>query len=210
MKSAIFLVLLVSIIIFSHVSVFAEEFSVKTSKEVYSYGDYLSFTVTVPRVTNEIATFKIIDDEKNAGSLVQMAITNETSTLTAPNPFESFVYKEGTYTIEINYEDQITTTEFILIDSGITTIPFWIKDVASLWIDQVIDDKGFLKNLIDNKIVTTENPIKKSTTVNIPTWYKTNAIWWKNGMISNDEFTKGLQYLISANVITLEEKMRYG
>ena len=202
------LVLILSISIFLQVSVFAQEFSVTTQKPVYAYGDYLSFTVIVPEVTSEIATFRIIDEFKKESGAIQMAINDKTSTLTAPNPFESTIYKEGTYTIKIDYEGQSTTTEFELIDSGAIVIPFWIKDVAGLWLDMVIDDRGFLKNLVDNQIITVQSPIQESTTVNIPEWYKTNAVWWKQGAISDDEFARGLQYLISINAIVTasEEK----
>ncbi len=202
----LFLLLIVMFAISLQTYVFAQEFAVSTDRQVYVYGDYLSFVVTVPKVTNEIATFRIIDDTGMGSSSIQMAITGQTSTLTAPNPFEPFVYREGTYTIQVTYDGQTTATEFVLVDSGTIVIPFWIKDVAELWSEHVIDDKGFLKSLVDNDIIKIDNKIAEDTQVSIPSWYKTNAQWWKNGIISDDEFVQALQYMIEIGAVIMEEK----
>lgn len=38
----------------------------------------------------------------------------------------------------------------------------------------------------------------------IPQWVKSNAGWWAEQMITDDDFTKGIQYLIETNLITVE------
>ena len=200
----VFLFLILTAVMFSPTIAFAEELRVVTSQEVYEYGEFLSFTVTVPQVTEDFATFRIIDETGMGSSTITMAITGENTVLTAPNPFLSNQFRTGEYTIEIEYDGDITTTQFQLIDSGKVVIPFWIKDVAGLWIEQVINDAGFFKNLVDNEVVMIDQTLNDNTSILIPSWYKDNAEWWRNGYISDDEFAKGLQYLITINAITIE------
>lgn len=195
----------VSLAVPPQVPAFAEGFSVTTGKAVYAYGDYLSFTVQVPEVKGSMATFRIIDEFGVGGSPVQMAITGKTSELAAPNPFESYIFREGTYTLQVDYEGNAASAEFVLVDSGITVIPFWIKDVAGLWSEGVIDDGAFLKNLADHEVITLEASDDEFAKASIPQWYKTNTAWWKNGMISDGEFAKGLQYIIAINAVTFED-----
>ena len=196
----------VSFVLLSYNSVFAEPFGVVTSQSTYSYGDFLSFTVTVPEVISEIATFRIIDSTGMSSSSIQMGITGEKTTINAPNPFDKYVFQEGLYTLEIEYEENITRTEFTLTDSGRIIIPFWIKDVSGLWTDHVIDDNGFIRNLLDNDIIVIENEITYETPIDIPSWYETNAQWWRMGWISDDEFAKGLQHLISIDAVKIGEE----
>lgn len=178
----------------------AQEFSVNTSQAVYVYGDYLSFTVNLSEVTKDSAIFQIID--KNAiSSNISMAITGKSSTLTAPNPFESYVFMPGNYTLQVIYDGKIISTEFVLMDSGAILIPFWMKDVAELWIDDTIDDAGFLKTLVDNQIITINGTLDEYTEINIPLWYKPVVQLWKNGMITDAEFKDGLEYLISIDAV---------
>lgn len=183
---------------------FAEEFSVATSSAEYSYGQYLSFTVDIPNVTEDVATFSIIDANGDKSGLVNMQITGSSTTLVAPNPFERYLFDAGVYTLQIDYDGDTMTTEFIVVDHGGAAVPSWIKnDVSGLWLEGIIDDKGFLKNLLDNDVITLDGTVDESTQVRIPSWYKANIQWWREGIISDDEFVNGLQYMIMINAVSV-------
>lgn len=181
----------------------AESLQVQAGQDVYHYGDFLSFTVTVPEVTHDAATFRIVDETGAGSSTVNLPITGESTTLTAPHPFLTSQFDAGTYTIAVEYDSRMASASFQLIDAGNVVIPFWVKDVAALWVDGVIDDAGFLRNLVDNGAVTIDRAIDPQTSVTIPPWYKANAGWWRSGDISDAEFSNGLQYLITVGAVRI-------
>jgi len=182
---------------------YAESLQVSPSQDVYSYGDFLSFTVTVPEVTHGFATFRIVDEAGMGSSTVDMAITGESTALTARNPFLADQFGVGTYVIEVEYEGEVASTSFKLIDSGRTVIPFWIKDVAGLWAEGIINDSGFFRSLVDNGVVTVDHALSDEADVTVPSWYKANAELWKNGHITDGEFANALQYLVKMGAIRI-------
>lgn len=178
----------------------ADPVTITTGKQVYSYGEHLSFTVTVEEVTKNKAAFMLIDDKGVGSSTIDMEIVRKENTITSPHPFESIIFDTGTYTIRIWYDEYEASTQFVLNDLGGINIPFWMTDVANLWIDGLLDDTAFLKNFADNDIIKWEEA--EQTEAYIPSWYKISIKLWTNGLISDDELVAGLQYLISANIIT--------
>ncbi len=183
---------------------YGEVLEVATSQSIYSYGDFLSFTVTVDRVTQDGASFRIIDQDGIASSSLPMAISDVKTTVTAPNPFTSIQFKkQGTYTISVEYDGARADTEFQLVDSGKIVIPFWIKDVARLWLDGIIDDTAYLKNLMDNGTITPEQALDGDAMTSVPTVARILSIAWVQGLISDHEYALGMQYLVDKNVITV-------
>ena len=202
MKHAVLLAVIAAVALGPPVA-HAGQMEVAAGQEVYHYGDRLSFTVTVPAAVHDTATFRIIDGDGMGSSQVRMAITGESTVLTAPNPFLPSQFGAGTYTIEVQYGTDVASTEFQLEDSGEVIIPFWIKDVAGLWTERVISDTGFFKNMVDNDIIVIGGTLDEGASVAIPPWYRVNAEWWRAGSISDGEFARGLQYLVSINAVTI-------
>ena len=198
------------VILFFNASAYAQQsdFQIYTSQETYYYGDFLTFTVDVPNVTEELAKLYIIDESGKGSSPIPVAITQKSTTLTSPFPFESQVYPLGKYTLKIQYDNKETSTEFFLNDSGRIIIPLWIKDVAKMWTSNMITDETFataIEYLINNEIIVipeTENE-QVSEQISIPEWVKTNAEWWTQNAITDDDFAKGLQFLIKIGVIVV-------
>ena len=198
------------VIIFSSGIAYAQEsdFQIATSQETYYYGDFLSFTVIVPEITDEFATLFIIDESGKGSSPIPLSILQETTTLTAPFPFESQVYPQGKYTLKVQYSNEETSTEFFLEDSGRIVIPLWIKDVATMWTSDMITDETFataIEFLINNDIIVipTTGSEQSNEQISIPLWVKNNAQWWTEGLITDDDFAKGLQFLIKIGVIVV-------
>ena len=92
--------------------------SIKTEKEIYSYGDFLSFTIQVSEITGESAILNIIDESGKKSSAIPIPITELKTEVPSPFPFESNIYPLGMYTLEIQYSGSSSMTEFELIDSG--------------------------------------------------------------------------------------------
>jgi len=84
-------------------------------------------------------------------------------------------------------------------------IPSWIRDVASFWCDDEIDDNSFIEAIqylvTNNVIVVSATASSSSDAQEIPSWIKSNACWWSQELISDKEFTSGLQYLIEQGII---------
>ena len=89
-------------------------------------------------------------------------------------------------------------------------VPFWIKNNAAWWSQQLIDDSDFvagLEYLIQNEIITIQDDqvISSYSSNEIPVWIKNNAGWWSEDLITEKEFIDGLQWLISNGIIQVTE-----
>jgi len=178
--------------------------SIYTEKEIYSYGDFLIFTIEVSEITEDLAILHIIDESGKRSSAIPIPITELKTVVPSPFPFESEVYPLGTYTLEIQYSDSIDTTEFELIDSGKFLLPIGTKQVAVAWIEGDISDTFFMKFLIGQNptLFSTEQNFEPEN-VKIPHWVKATTGWWIDEKISDKEFATALEYLIKVGIIVV-------
>lgn len=186
----------------------ALDVEIKTDRPVYNYGDFLSFTITVSEVTGEDGTLVIRDSSGKPSTPIPVGIFEKTTTINAPFPFESIIYDEGVYTLELEYSGQNTTTEFTLKDSGKIVIPTWIKEMTIWWVQGQINDPTYadaIEYLIKNDIIKLPETETEETAdkVTIPLWVKTNADWWIKGEITDGEFARALQHLIKIGAIVV-------
>ncbi|MGI0047171.1 MAG: hypothetical protein ACREBB_08295 [Nitrosotalea sp.] len=93
--------------------------------------------------------------------------------------------------------------------SGIQ-IPQWVKNNAKWWSEGSLDDQSFVSGiqyLIKQGIMvippTVTNSSNTGQSQQIPSWIKNSAGWWASGQISDTDFVKGIQYLISNNIIKI-------
>lgn len=187
----------------AHAEAQQQDISIYTSQDTYYYGEFLTFTIMVPKVTGEHATLYIIDELGKSSAPIPMIIDKKNTTITSPFPFESQTYPLGQYTITIQYADQEALTEFTLDDDGRTVIPIWIKDVGKLWIDGAAD-KTFasaIEFLINDEIIKVSKDIGTADKVIIPDWVKIITEWWIQGLVSDDDFAKALQFLINTGAV---------
>ena len=208
--SGIILSLLVVLAILPSIgnAIAAPSISIETSQNVYEYGDFLSIIVNVSEITGDNAIVHVIDPTERKVMLLNRPITTTTSTFPSQHPFDSAIWKPGTYMLELEYSNQISSTQFTIDDSGKITLPAWIRDVAKLWVTDQISAKEFsvaieyMINVEIIKIPYTEVDGEVSATT-IPEWVKNNAGWWAVGAINDTEFTLALQYLVKTGIITV-------
>lgn len=178
--------------------------SIYTEKEIYSYGDFLTFTIEVSEITEDLAILHIIDESGKSSSAIPIPITELKTVVPSPFPFESEVYPLGTYTLEIQYSDSTDTTEFELIDSGKFLLPIGTKQVAVAWIEGDISDTFFMKFLIkQNPTLFSTEQSSEPENVKIPHWVKAITGWWIDEKISDKEFATALEYLIKVGIIVV-------
>jgi len=184
--------------------------SIYTEKEIYSYGDFLSFTIQVSEITGEPAILYIIDEAGKKSSAIPIPVIELKTKVPSPFPFESNVYPLGMYTLEIQYSGSSSMTEFELIDSGNIVIPLWIRELAKYWYNGAITDVEFSNGigfLIKEGIIVipeTQNQ-KTSDEVKIPEWVKDSTGWWIDRQISDVEFAKGIEFLIKEGIIVVHQ-----
>ncbi|MDX1371590.1 MAG: hypothetical protein R3321_03930 [Nitrososphaeraceae archaeon] len=177
-----------------------------TEKQIYSYGDYLSFTIEVSEITEAFAIFYIIDQEGKKSSAIPIQISQLITEVPSRSAFEPTIYPLGEYTLEIEYDGESSSTEFTLIDSGKVVIPAWIKDFSRYWIDGITSDEEFasgLEFLIKEKIIVIPDT-KNSESIDrvvIPEWIKQSTSWWLDRKISDQEFASSIEYLIKVGII---------
>ncbi len=178
--------------------------SIYTEKGIYSYGDFLTFTIEVSEITEDLAILHIIDESGKSSSAIPIPIIELKTVVPSPFPFESEVYPLGTYTLEIQYSDSTDTTEFELIDSGKFLLPIGTKQVAVAWIEGDISDTFFMKFLIrENPTLFSTEQNSEPENVKIPHWVKAITGWWIDEKISDKEFVTALEYLIKVGIIVV-------
>ncbi len=182
--------------------------SIYTEKKIYSYGDFLTFTIQVSEITGEQAILFIIDESGKKSSAIPISITELKTEVPSPFPFESNVYPLGMYTLEIQYSGSSSMTEFELIDSGKIVIPLWIREFAKYWYNDEITDVEFSNGigfLIKEDIIVVSETQNQETSneVVIPRWIKASTGWWIDRLISDEEFAKGIEFLIKEGIIVI-------
>ncbi len=202
---AIFTLVMMFVVLIPNSLAQQDAVKISTDKEVYYYGDYLTFTIEVSEVSEEIAIMYITDANGKSSSPIPVGISEIKTSLTSPFPFDSTTYPEGKYTIDIQYAGGSGITEFVLEDDGRIVIPVWIKDLGKMWVQDLISDNDFIKAiefLIKNDIIEIpEITSAKNIESGIPPWIKTSTKWWAQGVVSDNEFGQALEYLIKNGVI---------
>ena len=188
---------------------FAESaISITTNQSVYEYGDHLVMIINVSEITGEDVSIFITDPTERRSLLLQQPIYQEYTEFPSKFPFDATIWKPGTYVLELEYLGDKSSTQFIIEDTGKIALPFWIKDLAHMWITEpLVTDKDFaraLEYLIEKGIISIPYTEPGTETVSsIPEWVKNNAEWWIEGKISDTEFALALQYLVKAGIITV-------
>ena len=184
----------------------APTISIETSQTIYHYGEFLLMTINVSEVTGDFATIYIIDSSQKKSILLKPPISQKTSEFPSAHPFDSVIWKPGSYILELEYSGEQSSTQFSIQDTGEVSIPFWIRDLAKMWITEpLVTDKDFgraIGYLIQHEIIKIPYTEPEGDVItNIPDWVKNNAEWWVTGKISDTEFTVALQYLIKKGII---------
>ena len=182
--------------------------TIETSQETYQYGDYFLMRVNVSEITGNDAYIYITNPMERKSLLLQVPIFQEYTEVPARNPFAADVWTTGTYTLEVEYSGAESSVQFTILDTGKIGIPFWIKDLAKMWINEpFVTDKDFARAigyLIEHEIIKIPYTEPGEETVSyIPEWVKNSAGWWIEGKISDTEFAMTLQYLVKTGVITV-------
>lgn len=196
-----YLVLLFSIVLFVPIQAFGDSITVSTDRQTYHYGDYLSVTIKTSEITADVATMYIIDSEGVKSTAIPIPIKNKTTTITAPNPFDSLIFKEDKYKIEIDYDGSKSFAEFELVDAGNIVMPFGSNIIVLQWTGGSISDYSLLKFLIDENMVILASGKALEQNAKIPSWFRTVGVWWTEKKITDVEFVTGLQYLLDKKVI---------
>ena len=182
--------------------------SITTNQSVYEYGDHLVMIISVSEITGDDVSIYIIDPTERRSLLLQQPISQEYTEFPSKFPFDATIWKPGTYVLELEYLGDKSSTQFIIEDTGKIALPFWIKDLAHMWITEpLVTDKDFaraLEYLIEKGIISIPYTEPGTETVSsIPEWVKNNAEWWIEGKISDTEFALALQYLVKTGIITV-------
>ena len=180
--------------------------SIETSQSIYHYGEYLTITINVSEITGDFAIIYIIDSSQKKSVLLQPPISQKTHSFPSNHPFDSAIWKSGSYILDLEYSGATSSTQFSIQDTGEVAIPFWVRDLATMWITEpLVTDKDFgraIEYLIEYEVIKIPYTEPEGDVItSIPDWVKTNAEWWVTGKISDTEFTVALQYLIKKGII---------
>jgi len=169
----------------------------------YNFGEKLDYKIMVSEITGEDAIIFITDTIGNKSRLLTMPISQEESRVIAPFGFDSVIWNEGKYELELQYSGAISNTEFTIVDDGSIGIPYWVKDLSKLWTSGQMPDREYanaIQFLIDEKIIF--NPIIGQE-LQIPKWFNITTFWWANNQILDTEYGESLQYLINEKIIII-------
>ena len=182
---------------------YTPDVEIKLTSSSYNFGEKLDYKIMVSEVTGEDAVIFITDTSGNKSRLLTMPISQEESRVIAPFGFDSVIWNEGKYELELQYSGAISNTEFTIVDDGSIGIPYWVKDLSKLWTSGQMPDREYanaIQFLIDEKIIF--NPIIGQE-LQIPEWFKITTFWWANNQILDTEYGESLQYLINEKIIII-------
>jgi hypothetical protein len=173
------------------------------SNSIYNYGDKLDYRIIVSEVTGEDAVIFLTDEIGKKSPILTVPIFEKESRIIAPFGFDSVIWNEGKYELELQYSGSISNTEFIIVDDGSIGIPYWVKDLSKLWTSGQMPNKEYARAI---QFLINENIILNPTLgqeLRIPEWFKITTSWWANNYIPDTEYGESLQYLISEKVIVI-------
>jgi subtilisin family serine protease len=102
--------------------------------------------------------------------------------------------------------------EFIIASTTLEdeiSIPDWVKNNAGWWAQKLISDEDFasgIQYMIKEGVIqvpTEYSGAEATEEVEIPDWVRNNADWWSQDLISDEDFASGIQYLVSAGIISV-------
>ena len=167
------------------------------TSEIFHYGEKLDYTIIVSDVTGDDAVIYIIDATGMRSPLYSTPISQEETRVIAPIAFDSIIWNDGEYSLELEYSGANDETSFTIIGDGSIGIPYWINDLAKLWLTPPnIPDKEFAKGiayLIEHKILDAP---EGGDELYIPKWFKFTTAWWSSGQITDTTYTHAIQFLI--------------
>ncbi|MEC7710738.1 MAG: hypothetical protein VX587_00305 [Thermoproteota archaeon] len=182
---------------------YTQDIEIVISSPSYNYGEKLDYNIIVEEVTGEDAIIFITDTIGNKSQLFSIQIYEKESRVIAPFAFDSIIWREGIYQLELQYSGGISTTEFTIENDGTIGIPYWIKDISKLWVGGQTTNEEFAKSiqfLIDEKILFNSTPGQE---LHIPDWFRFTTAWWTNNQVPDTVYGKSLQFLIDERIITI-------
>jgi len=204
MRQYLLLILAIGIIFSGNAfAQYTQDIEIVISTPNYNYGEKLDYTILVEEVTGEDAIIFITDTIGNKSQLFSIQIYEKESRVIAPFAFDSIIWRDGTYQLELQYSGAVSTTEFTIENDGTIGIPYWIKDISKLWVGSQTTDEEFAKSiqyLIDEKVLFNSTPGQK---LHIPEWFKFTTAWWTNNQVLDTVYGDCLQFLINERVITI-------
>ena len=195
--------LLVTILVITTVPIFVNaqstlDVKIIMTSEIFHYGEKLDYTIIVSDVTGDDAIIYIIDPTETRSPLYSTPISQEETRVIAPIAFDSIIWNDGEYSLELEYSGATDKTSFTIIDDGNIGIPYWINDLAKLWLNPPnIPDKEFAKGityLIEQKVLDVQ---ESGDELYIPQWFKFTTAWWSSGQITDTTYAHAIQYLLN-------------
>jgi len=86
--------------------------SITTNQSVYEYGDHLVMIINVSEITGDDASIYITDPAERKSLLLQQPISQKYVELPSNFPFDSAIWKTGTYVLEFEYLENTLFTLF--------------------------------------------------------------------------------------------------
>ena len=139
-----------------------------------------------------------------------MPIETQNTVVTAQFPFDSIIWKEGQYVLELEYSGASSTTTFSLINDGSVSLPFWFRDVTMMWLNDEATDKDYVRNVIvqlidEGAINEPRPPYLDEDVIFIPKWFKTIASWWSVGYVTDTQLVNNLKFLLEKDIIIISD-----
>ena len=182
---------------------YVQDVKIILASEIFHFGDKLDYTIIVSEVTGEDATIYITDSTDIRSLLYTLHILQEETHVVAPIGFDSIIWNEGKYSLELEYSGASHKANFTIIDDGSVGIPYWINDLAKLWLTTQMPDKEYAKAiqyLIEQEILES---VESHDELYIPQWFRYPTTWWSSGQITDTTYTHVIQFLIDSKFMTI-------
>ena len=206
---AITAVIALSVVIFPPVNA-EPTVEIIMEKTTYSYCEKLFYTIKVSEVTGNPAIIHIRDETGKGSSAIPIPIIELENPVPSKMAFEKEIFPLGKYFIDVEYEGQEVSAEFLLIDANNVCLPISIKSIFTNWLSGNVSD-GFIidafEKFVDDEVIKVPFEINEDNVYNIdiPEWVRENtSLWWYHGMISDQELIQVFKYLLDEQIISIQ------
>lgn len=207
-----------------------QQISINTDKQVYYYGDHVTITINVSKVTGANATLTLTTrDSQTEGAPIPLSISQLQTSITSPFALNETNSPTGTVDVTLSYGDQTTDTSFQIIgqqpsitsqsgtesptlpnpEEPVVNDPKYdvfrnplLSDIQNGYISDVNFGNSFFA-LGEDGLIHVNMYEKSNGSVIKPSWFNSVISLWAERKISDRDYASCIQFLYDSKLLQM-------
>lgn len=208
----------------------SQQISINTDKHVYYYGDHITITINVSRVTGANATLTLITrGSQTEGVPIPLSLFQLQTSITSPFALNETNSPTGTVDVTLSYDDQTANTSFQIIgqqpritsqsgpestilpnqEEPVVNDPKYdvfrnslLSDIRNGYISDVNFGNSFFA-LGEDGLIHVNMYEKSNGSVIKPSWFNSVISLWAERKISDRDYASCIQFLYDSKLLQM-------